>query len=198
MMTDKFNQILESEGIDVFSINDATRIIKKPSHYTTIFLSRDRYLKRAVRGIYYTQNASEYEAASSILYPSYISLVSALRFHNLTEQIPNIIYVISNKKHTPINDLNGYKVQFIKIKKELMYGYSRIDGAFVAEPEKIVIDSFYLNRFIEYAEEAIESGTLNIPKLLRYAQHTKKQSVINRIKRIVDKSEYPISNKVIQ
>ncbi len=54
MMTDKFNQILESEGINVFSINDATRIINKPSHYTTIFLSRDRYLKRVVRGIYYS------------------------------------------------------------------------------------------------------------------------------------------------
>ncbi len=198
MMTDSFNRFLEKEGINVFSLNDAARIIGKPIHYTTVFLSRDKYIKRAVRGVYYTHSASEYEVASSILYPSYISLVSALRFHNLTKQMPNIIYIVSSKRHATINDLNGYRVKFIKIRKDLMYGYSRIDNAFVADPEKIVVDSFYLNRFIEYAEETIESGTLNLSKLLKYAQLTEKQSVINRIKRSVSKNNKNLVNMVVQ
>jgi len=198
MMTENINRFLEKDGINLFSLNDAARIIVKPLHYTTVFLSRDKYIKRAARGIYYTPNANEYEVASFILYLSYISLVSALRFYNLTKQIPNIIYIISSKRHAPINDLNGYRVKFIKIRKDFMYGYSRIDNAFVAEPEKIVVDSFYLNRFVEYAEETIELGTLNFSKLLKYAQLTGKQSVINRIKKFVSKNNKTLVDIVVQ
>jgi len=181
MLTNDFNKFLERERINVFPLNYAARIIRKPLHYTTVFLSRNKFIKRATRGVYYTPNAGEYEIASSIIYPSYISLVSALRFQNLTEQIPNIIFVVSSKRHSSISDLNGYKVKFINIRKELMYGYSKIDNVFVAEPEKIVVDSFYLNIFVEFAEEIIESGNLDIPKLLRYAKRTGKQYVVNRI-----------------
>ena len=41
MKTEEFNRILQTNGISVFSLEDASRIIGKPKHYTTVFLRRD-------------------------------------------------------------------------------------------------------------------------------------------------------------
>ncbi len=181
MRTEVFNDYLRSHKIFVLSVYDAAKIISMPFAYASKFLSMDSYLMRAERGVYYTKDANEYEAASRILFPSYISLISALRFHNLTEQIPRRIYVIGMRQHKTIRNLNGYVVEFSKIKKELMYGYRKVDGVFVADPEKAVVDMLYLNRFVEYAEEAVQSGNLDREKLERYADRSGVKEIFKRI-----------------
>lgn len=181
MKTTEFNEYLYRNNIHVFTIADAAKIIGKPKAYASLFLFRDRALKRAVRGIYYTKYATEYEVASNIVYPSYISLISALRFYNLTEQIPNTIYVVTTKRHRPIDDLNGYRVEFRNVKKERMFGYRKTDGAFVADPEKAVIDMIYLNLFSEYAYEALEGRKLDLGKLYRYIEMEKVNTVKKHI-----------------
>ncbi|EQD60679.1 hypothetical protein B2A_03567 [mine drainage metagenome] len=180
MKTEDFNRFLQQNNIHVFSINDAARIIGKPKHYATIFISRDRIIKRAENGVYYTPDASSYEVASEIVYPSYVSLISALRLHNLTEQIPNMVYIVSTKMHKDI-ELDSIRIKFFKVKGSLMYGYLKMDGAFVAEPEKAVVDMLYLNRFNEYAMEAIESGKLDMKKLLNYAELSGKKRLIREV-----------------
>jgi predicted transcriptional regulator of viral defense system len=181
MRTEDFNDYLRSNKITVFSVYDAAKMISMPFAYTSKFLNGDRYVKRAARGIYYTSDASEYEAASRIIFPSYVSLVSALRFHNLTEQMPRRIYVVSMRQRKPIRSLNGYVVEFSKARKGLMYGYRKVDGAFVADPEKAVVDMLYLNRFVGYAEEAVESGNLDTTKLERYAKQSGVKAIIKKI-----------------
>ncbi len=181
MRTEAFNDYLRSRRISVLTVYDAAKIISMPFGYASKFLARDRYLKRVERGIYCTRDANEYEAASRILFPSYVSLVSALRFHNLTEQIPRRIYVIGLRQHKRVYDLNGYTVEFSRVKKGLMYGYRKVDGAFVADPEKAVIDMFYLNRFVGYAEEALESADLDIERLERYAKMSGVKKIVKRI-----------------
>jgi predicted transcriptional regulator of viral defense system len=187
MKTNEFEAFISKSKLPVFTLTEAANIIGKPKHYASIFLSRNRHIKRAERGIYYTRDATEYEVASRIIAPSYISLVSALRFHNLTEQIPRFIYVLSFKRHREIKNLNGYKVIFKVVKKSLMFGYSNVDGVYVASPEKAVIDMFYLGEFVEYAEEAIESKKLNIGGLLKYAKATKDARLIKKINEAVEK-----------
>lgn len=189
MRTEAFNDYLRSHGITVLSVYDAAKIIAMPAAYASKFLAGDGYLKRAERGVYYTKDANEYEAASRILFPSYISLVSALRFHNLTEQIPRRIYVVGIRQHKAIADLNGYIVEFSKAKKELMYGYGKVDGVFVADPEKAVIDMLYFNRFTGYAEEAVESGKLDRAKLERYALQSGIASIVKKIGAMLDADE---------
>jgi len=169
MKTYDFNSFLLKNNIRVFTLDDATRILAKDKHYSAIFLARDKWIKKTIRGIYCTPEASIYEIATSIISPSYVSLISALRFYNLTEQIPNIVYVVSKKQHKWI-ELNGTRIEFLKVKPEIMYGYAKVDDAFVADPEKAVVDMLYLGRFEEYALEAIESGKLNYEKLARYAE----------------------------
>ena len=182
MKTTEFNDYLYRNNIHVFTIADAAKIIGKPKAYTSLFLFRNKSLKRAERGIYYTKEATEYEIASNIVYPSYISLISALRFYNLTEQIPNVIYVVTTKRHKPIEDLNGYVVEFRNIKKERMFGYRKVDGAFVADPEKAVIDMVYLNLFREYADEVLEGGKINLSTLSKYIAMSK----VNTVKEYID------------
>ena len=180
MKTEELNRILQANGIGVFSLEDAARIIGKPKHYTTVFLKRDRIVKRAANGVYYTPDASNYEIASAITEPSYVSLISALRFHNITEQIPNTIYVLSTARHKDVY-LGEVKVVFIKVKPRLMYGYAKADGAMVADPEKAVLDMLYLGKFVEYAEEAVESGKLSKEKLRAFAELSGNRSLEKRV-----------------
>jgi len=182
MKTSEFNEYLSRNNIHVFTVADAAKIIGKSRAYTSLFLFRNKALRLAERGLYYTKDATEYEIASNIVYPSYISLISSLRFHNLTEQIPNIIYVVTTKRHKPIGDINGYRVEFKNIKKEMMFGYRKIDGAFVADPEKAIIDMVYLNLFNEYADEALEGNKVNLSTLSKYIGMVK----VNTVKRYIN------------
>jgi len=182
MKTSEFNEYLSRNNIHVFTIADAAKIIGKSRAYTSLFLFRNKALRLAERGIYYTKDATEYEIASNIVYPSYISLISSLRFHNLTEQIPNTIYVVTTKRHKPIGDINGYRIEFKNVKKGMMFGYRKIDGAFVADPEKAIIDMVYLNLFNEYADEAIEGNKVNLSTLSKYIGMVK----VNTVKRYLN------------
>ena len=185
MKSSEFNEFLAKKKIQVFGLAEAARIIGKDRKYAALFLSRNSKIKSAVGGIYYTGNATEYDVASRIVYPSYVSLISALRFHNLTEQMPRIIYILSYKRHRLVPNLNGYGVEFKKVKKEMMYGYGRVDDVFVASPEKAVIDMMYLNEFVGYAEEAIESGKLDYALLEEYAVRSGVKALASRVKKLI-------------
>ena len=184
MKTFDFNNFLAKNNIHVFTLDDTARILAKDKHYSAIFLARDKWIKKAIRGIYYTPEASIYEIATSIISQSYVSLISALRFYNLTEQIPNTVYVISKKQHKGI-ELNGTRIEFLKVKPSLMYGYAKVDDAFVADPEKAVVDMLYLGRFEEYALEAIESGKLDNEKLKRYAELSGSKKIMQIVQKVV-------------
>ena len=77
MKTADFNNFIVKNNIHVFTLDDAARILAKDKHYSAIFLARDKWVKKAIRGIYYTPEASIYEIATSIISPSYVSLISA-------------------------------------------------------------------------------------------------------------------------
>lgn len=186
MRSEALNNYLRSNGIGTFTIYDAAKIMSKPVSYASKFLANDGYVKRVERGIYYTKDATEYEVASRILFPSYISLVSALRFYNLTEQIPHVIFVVSPKRHRPIPDLEGMEVQFRVIKRPMLYGYGKVEDVFVADPEKAVVDMLYLNSFVEYAEEAVERGKVDVAKLVDYAKRSRVMSVIKKTEGMVN------------
>lgn len=181
MRIDKLNDLLREQRVRVFSIYDASKFISKPNAYASKLLARDRYVKRVERGMYYTKDASEYEVASRVVFPSYVSLISALRFHNLTQQIPHIIFIVSPAQHRPIPDLNGFEVRFMKIQRRMLYGYGKVDDVFVADPEKAVIDMLYLNEFVDYAEETVESGRIDAAKLADYAERSGVKSVVKKV-----------------
>jgi predicted transcriptional regulator of viral defense system len=81
-------------------------------------------------------------------FPSYVSLQTALYFHNMISQIPSIIYIISvgrtNLYKTPIATFSAHHVH-----PSFFFGFDEKskDGLLkIATPEKALLDIFYLSQ----------------------------------------------------
>jgi predicted transcriptional regulator of viral defense system len=81
-------------------------------------------------------------------FPTYISLQSALYYHGMISQIPNMIYAISLSRtrtyQTVISNVSIHHVQ-----PAFFFGYQNInnnDLLRIATPEKALIDIFYLSQ----------------------------------------------------
>jgi len=166
----------------IFSVNNAAKIISKSNKYTSLFLSKCKGLEHIERGHYALKNADIYQIASNIITPSYLSIISAFRYYNAITQIPRIVYVIASKQHKTIR-FNGYLIKFIKLKRNLVFGYNRIDGAFIAEIEKSIVDALYLNIDFNYIKEAYENEIdhIRIKKLVKYALFMHSNALISRL-----------------
>ncbi len=81
-------------------------------------------------------------------FPSYVSLQTALYFHNMISQIPNIIYAVSVARSkvytTPIATVSIHHIH-----PSFYFGYEEkgVDGLLkIASPEKALLDIFYLSQ----------------------------------------------------
>ena len=96
-------------------------------------------------------NIKEYfKIANFLQVPSYISLMSALTFYELSSQIQrNFIESICSRR-TKVYDVQDFLFQYHKLRKELYFGFQNIDGVFIAEKEKAFLDCVYLSSFGKY------------------------------------------------
>ena len=119
------------------------------------------YLKMIRRGHYVFSDLEINESvlflmANKIYTPSYVSLEMALSHYNL---IPEAVYGITSVASRKTNYFKTDFGEFIyrHIKPQLMFGYKLIgyQGKIfkLAEPEKAVLDFFYLNTHIEAKED---------------------------------------------
>jgi predicted transcriptional regulator of viral defense system len=81
-------------------------------------------------------------------FPSYLSLQTALYYHGMISQIPNIIYAVSLARtyryKTPIATVSVHHIQ-----PTYFFGYKEINNNAllkIASPEKTLIDIFYLSQ----------------------------------------------------
>ena len=177
-----FINVFKRQNRRVFILQDAIRVINKEEKYTSLFLSRlvkNGFIKRIEKGKYYIVGTDIYTIASNIIYPSYISLFSALKYYGATTQ--NIVQmdVISTIRHKPIEDIEGYRINFIVLKRDMMFGFYRNKetGAFVAYIEKAIIDSLlFKNPSFSYIEESI-----NLLKKLNLIDLTRLKEFASRI-----------------
>lgn len=188
MQTNAFMRFLADNRMPVFTFDDVIKILHVSRNYAKLFLHRcvgKGLIKKAERGVYYVSNkANEYEVASHILAPSYISMISALSYYGLTTQIPTIVYVISTKRHMPIKNILGFEIRFRKINERMMFGYHKeADGnIFIADPEKAVVDILYFNDVNDLDEDVLERpARLDVGKLMTYAIRSRKGTVITKI-----------------
>lgn len=135
-------------GRMVFSIQQLANLVGKPKKIAKVYASRlvkKGLGARVLRGkISFTDD--DFVVATQLVEPSYVSLRSAFLFHGLAKQVPNRVQCV-----TPTNSriYGALGIVYHKIPPGLFYGYEKQDkGAsyvFVAEPEKALIDSVYLN-----------------------------------------------------
>jgi predicted transcriptional regulator of viral defense system len=124
---------------------------------------------------------------------SYVSLQSALGYHGLIpEYVPSITSVTTDRPETLTNPLGRYI--FKHIKKALFHGYRAVDlgdrqSAFVAAPEKALLDLLYLtpeSDNLDYLRELrlqnIEA--LNTEFLIELADRTESRKLLRASRRI--------------
>ncbi|MCL4365545.1 MAG: hypothetical protein M1569_00805 [Candidatus Marsarchaeota archaeon] len=174
---------LQRNGMTVFNTRDIAKITGKPIGYARKTICNIGGIMRAERGVYYTEQASIYEIASNIVPFSYVSMISALRYYDIITQVPTAIRVVSPKKHRAM-EAKGYKISFIRFRKGIIFGYVRRGNAFLAEPEKAILDSLYYGEYA-YLDEAFEYGIrdklIDIDKMLRYAHDFSSKALINKL-----------------
>ncbi len=179
---EEFIDYLRANKIRVFNIHTAARISGKPEKYMSMRLSTMPHVRRATRGIYYLDDATIQEIVSNIVSPCYISLLSSFFIHGVTTQLPIEIQVMTSVQHKSV-EVEGYSIRFIKLNQSRLFGYSKIDGSMVADLEKGIVDSLYLNTYSDETLDVIRNNLDLIDKgrLVKYGIRMQSRSTASRL-----------------
>lgn len=104
--------------------------------------------------------------------PSYISLMTALDYHEITTQVQRELIESVAIKRTKELSLNGCIFRYTKIRSALFAGFTRQQGVFIATPEKAFVDAAYLMSFGRYALDlaSIDEKKFNRKELARLSR----------------------------
>jgi hypothetical protein len=180
----KYNELSTAIKSPVFSRNDLALSGYKVLDYQLSLWVKKGYLIRLKNGIYAFSREKEKLRGEGIAFllcqPSYLSLESALAWYGF---IPEIVYAYTSVTARITRTFENAYGRFIyrHVKSELFWGYVEMKtdhGPFLlAEPEKALLDYFYLNlarinneddfKNIRLNEEQMEN-TLNKDKFMIY------------------------------
>ena len=194
----RINLIRKLERYTVFNLKTLKQIIEKDNNYAKLVLYRlknDKLIFEIEKNKY-TVNKDPNIVASNIIWPCYISFWSALRYYNITEQLPHIINVITTRtrKKKEIN-FRGTKIIFTKIKPKYFFGYRKERyhdfNIFIADKEKALIDSALFKK-ISFSEicSTVKGSIDDIDKdlLVSYLIKIGNKALIKRFGFLLDKS----------
>jgi len=126
----------------------------------------------------------EFLLANIIQVPSYISLMTALDYYEITTQVQRDFVESIAVKRTKGVEIEQMFFNYTKINTDLYFGFSRTRGFFIAAPEKAFLDAAYLMSFGRYSFDipSIDFSKLNREKIEYMARlfPLKTQSFINK------------------
>jgi len=122
-----------------------------------------------------------FQIANLLQVPSYISLMTALNYYEITTQMPRDYIESIAVKRTLKRNINNKNFTYYKLKKTYFSGFTRQGNFFIAQKEKAFIDAVYLYSFGKYR---IDLASLDLSKL-----------DLNRIKKMM--KNYPTKTKNI-
>lgn len=99
--------------------------------------------------------------------PSYVSLMSALDYYEITTQMQRDFIESAVVKRTKEIKISETTLNFTKISKSLYFGFVKEKGFFIATPEKAFLDAVYLMSFNRYNFDpsSIDRGKLDMDKI---------------------------------
>jgi len=146
-------------------------------------VSANRYVKRGLlvrvkRNIYVLkekwktiEKEQKFILANLVQVPSYISLMTALDYYEITTQVQrNFIESVAVKRTKEI-EIEGTIFNYTKVNKSFYSGFSREREFFIATPEKAFMDAVYLRSLGRYNFDlaSIDSNKLNMDEMVRLA-----------------------------
>jgi predicted transcriptional regulator of viral defense system len=159
-----------------FTVGDLEKILnqQRPSLYVTLNrLVNYGVLTRLRRGVYQAalQPAELPRIANALVYPSYLSFESALSRYGVLSQAPFMLTFATSRRSQRLV-LGETAVEFHQLKQELFFGYTLVDGLFLAEPEKALLDQCYLTSrgLASLFWEELDLSRLDHGRLLEMAQ----------------------------
>ncbi len=186
----KIALLRELEKYPVFTLETVMRILKKERNYIKLVIHR---LKKEglifkIEKNKYTLHKDPILVASNIVWPSYLGFWSALRHHNLTEQLPQKISVITTRSRKNYQiEFAGTEIFFTKVNPGYFFGFKKEIYndfiIFVSDPEKTLIDSALFKRisFMEISEIIKENfDDINAERIIQYALKTKSNALVKR------------------
>jgi len=191
-------EILKELGkYPVFNNKKVGEFIGKESRYTKLVVyrwKREGLIKEIERDKY-TMHDDPLLVASSLTWPSYISCWAALRHHNLTEQLPMTIHVVTTRSRKRREIGFGHaRIVFIRTKPACFFGFEKIQlgglDVFMAEPEKALIDSalFQQVSFSEVAEIVGKNfKSIDAKKFVDYLLRLKNSALAKRFGYLFEK-----------
>jgi len=128
------------------------------------------------------------EIAAQLVWPSYLSMWSALNFYGLTEQVPMTLFFITTRRPKTIM-LLGVECVFHNISKDRFFGYQKTNALNIAEREKAVIDSLYFLDKLPFdeVEKAFIFRKFDVKKLVDYGFRMRSKALLKRLGYLMEK-----------
>jgi predicted transcriptional regulator of viral defense system len=153
-----YEDIAKALGISADSAKDtASRYVKQG------------ILVRVKRNIYVLRNVwkaagreEKFLLANLGQVPSYISLMSALDYYEITTQVQRDFFESAAIKRTKEIQIDGSIFKYVKVNSAYYFGFKKEKDFFIATPEKALVDAFYL---MSYGRYALDISALSAEKL---------------------------------
>lgn len=168
----KFETLRENLDTPVF----ATREIKIKNlnifPYQLSFWTRKKKIGQLKKGVYYLRESrgeiKAEEVASAIYAPSYISLETALFNYGFLPDVPQSLTSVTTKTTRTFDNELGRFI-FRHLSPQLFFGYTGVGEKgkkyLLAEPEKAILDYFYLNSSSVQDEQDLEELRFNYSEI---------------------------------
>lgn len=187
----------------VFDNQIINNFVNKRNAYANLFgyRLRNNFKIFEIERNKYTLYDDPFLVSSRIIWPSYISCLSALNFYKMTAQIPQRITVISTKNKKQIKVFNTI-IKFIKTKNKNLFGFEKIKyrdfEIFIADREKAILDCLLFKKISisEIKEILSENKNLNINKIIKYLKKIDNSSLTKRIGFLLENLGYKLYNKL--
>lgn len=142
-------------------------------------VSANRYVNQGVlvklkRNIYMTKEKwkilerdEKFLLANLVQVPSYISLMTALDYYEITTQMQRDFIESVAVKRTKEHQVENMTFTFTKIRADLYFGFKKEKDFFIALPEKAFLDALYLMSLGRYKFDiaSIDFNKLNEDKV---------------------------------
>jgi len=146
-------------------------------------LKRDLYARTET--IAHLSITDMYRIANLLQVPSYVSLMTALSHYGVSTQVQRGFVESVSVKRTKAFDRGGISFRYVKVSPALYGSFVKEQGAFIASPEKALIDSIYLASMGRYTLDvaSLDLSKLDRKKLVRLAANhpSKTQKFLERL-----------------
>jgi predicted transcriptional regulator of viral defense system len=188
------DKLYKLSKLTFFTVEDAANILGIKKESASVFCSR--YMKKGLlvkfkNNLYATsQKFESYDkkdillTANMLQVPSYISLLTALDYYEITTQVQrNFAESISLKRSTEY-DTEGILFKYYRIQKKYYFDFQKTNGIFIASKEKSFIDAVYLYSFGKYK---LDINSLDLSKLDKTKINNLMRTYPEKTKKIVRK-----------